>query len=670
MKTFSYLLTSLFALLVISAAAQIPETISFQGILKDNNGDVVTDGSYAMEFQLFDAISSGTSVWGPELHNSVSTTDGLYSVILGSITPFTTAVAFDGGYFLQIKVGAEVLTPRIALNGSPYAFTARSIVGSDNIVPATGNVGIGTTTPTTELEVVGTVTATEFVGGGAGLTGLPSSPWTGTSNISYSGGNVGIGTNTPTSTLDVSGTITVKDIVGEDPASSKISGFMYEGDGSGLTGLPSSPWTGTPDISYNNGKVGVGTATPIHKLHVIGTKPGSITTSVENLDPTGYSSFELQNDLARSYRLNLDGSSLTYPNSFYLWDSDILGPRLLVDPTGNVGIGTTTPATKLDVNGTVTATSFTGDGSGLTGLASSPWVGTFDISYSNGQVGIGTTTPQAPLEVVGGIIADGFSGPGTGLTDLDADNFTLGSLDIIYGGTGSTSATGARTNLGLAIGTNVQAYDADLSTYAGITPSADVQDMLGSATEANIRINIGVEIGTDVQAFDLDLADLADGSLTGSKVGSGISATNLTTGTMPDGRLEPTVDVMRLNTSGGLHVGSSSDPGTDNLIVDGFTKLGGTSAPAIKYLKITGTTGTSEGSDISVNTGLTGSKILAVSVLVDYSSSSYIPPNFTNNAEFEYQVYFAGGILHVWNTPGNSGNILSRPFTALITYEQ
>jgi hypothetical protein len=97
--------------------------------------------------------------------------------------------------------------------------------------------------------------------------------------------------------------------------------------------------------------------------------------------------------------------------------------------------------------------------------------------------------------------------------DLAASSIT-GTLAISDGGTGATSASAARTALGLAIGTNVQAFDAQLSDVAGLTPSNGVF-IVGDGSNfvaesgATARASLGLTIGTNVQAYDADLDNLS-----------------------------------------------------------------------------------------------------------------------------------------------------------------
>lgn len=71
------------------------------------------------------------------------------------------------------------------------------------------------------------------------------------------------------------------------------------------------------------------------------------------------------------------------------------------------------------------------------------------------------------------------------------------------------NVTTARTNLGLAIGTNVQAYSANLTSFATVTPSANGLSLVSAANYAAMVTLLGLTIGTNTQAYNANLTTYA-----------------------------------------------------------------------------------------------------------------------------------------------------------------
>ena len=225
-----------------------------------------------------------------------------------------------------------------AAGNTPYWNGASWVINSSNIFNNGGNIGVGTTGPTGRLHVLGVDnSSTAFAFGAAGASGI------GGLNV-RNDGNVGIGTTTPTYPLHVT-----------SPSAANI--FAANIENTNANGWGFSVRTTNTDntkftlATYNNtraqydfvvtnaGNVGIGITVPEALLHINKTDVATI--------------YPLQlgntNQPTREWMFDVDGTA-----NMYIKNEGAGTPftSMFFDNTGKVGIGTSTPLSKLNIAGT------------------------------------------------------------------------------------------------------------------------------------------------------------------------------------------------------------------------------------------------------------------------------------------------------------------------------
>jgi len=438
----------------VSNAAPMSTAWTYQGRLLEESQPA--DGLYDFQFKLFDDPCTGIQKGGTIDINDLDVIDGYFTVELD----FGSDVFNGEARWLETTVmhadGSDPckLRPRQEMTPVPYALQTRGIF-TDN----TGNVGIGTTSPQSHVQIDNSIDAT---GSGASNLALLVRR-----NSIAAGSGPGIGFCS-----DNSLAVGAKIVHIRTSSNSKGDLAFYT---KSATSGPSTEKMRLKD----NGNVGIGTTSPVDKLHIqagnlqgltMEGSGGNVLLRLKENSPggknyllgssggasgLGQGVFTIRDFTTDVVRLRIESNGDTaLGGSFGASASSSISGAHIVTKGGNVGIGTTSPQSHVQIDNSLDAT-----GSGASNLAllvrrnsiaagSGPGIGFCsdnslavgakivhirtssnskgDLAFytksatsgfstekmrikDNGNVGIGTTVPIAKLHVEGGlrVSADG-----------------------------------------------------------------------------------------------------------------------------------------------------------------------------------------------------------------------------------------------------------------------
>lgn len=108
-------------IMAMSASADVPQLINYQGRLTDSEGEPVSD-IVALTFTIYDDSTGGNIKW-TEINPTVVVENGLFHVLLGAVNPIPDTVFSGSSRYLGIKVDTDAeITPRNRLVSAGYAY--------------------------------------------------------------------------------------------------------------------------------------------------------------------------------------------------------------------------------------------------------------------------------------------------------------------------------------------------------------------------------------------------------------------------------------------------------------------------------------------------------------------------------------------------------------------